>query len=278
MDKFARCFLLVFQQLYVGGFLALSLPPFHEIERGFYKSTAGVYLGAGMLAVVGRIALLLRPPAGAPPPGAAEALELGLWLLSLAAGTVYLRTLWGDNYRRRARAYVIAWMSGLAALAAAAQAFRLGTWLSLETLLYPLSFITGALLLGAVVTGMLLGHWYLIDQGLSIDPFRRMFRFFAIMLGVQALLLIVSAAAIRLGGSGASVSGLQTLLADHSALLAVRLLLSPVAAAALAWMIWKTLQIPQTMAATGLFYIAILSVLVGELMSRFILFRVSLPL
>jgi hypothetical protein len=43
-------------------------------------------------------------------------------------------------------------------------------------------------------------------------------------------------------------------------------------------MIWKTLQIPQTMAATGLFYIAILSVLVGELMSRFILFRTSLPL
>ena len=31
-------------------------------------------------------------------------------------------------------------------------------------------------------TGMLLGHWYLIDRNLSIDPFRRSFRFFAGML------------------------------------------------------------------------------------------------
>ena len=32
-----------------------------------------------------------------------------------------------------------------------------------------MAFVTGALVLGAVATGMLLGHWYLIDLGLSID-------------------------------------------------------------------------------------------------------------
>ena len=278
MEKFARCFLLVFQQLYVGGFLALSIPPFHGIERGFYKSTAGVYLGAGLLALVGRVALLLRPPASAAPFHTGDAVELFLWVVSLASAAVYMRTLWGEDYRVRARAYVVAWTSGLAALAVSAQAFRLAPWLSLESILYPASFIAAALLLGAVTTGMLLGHWYLIDQELSIDPFRNMFRFFAIMLIVQAALLLAGSALIGVGGSEPSWSGLRDLLTDHTSLLVVRLLLSPIAAAGLAWMIWKTLQIPQTMAATGLFYIAILSVLVGELMGRFILFRTSLPL
>jgi hypothetical protein len=58
MDLFARCFLLVFAQLYIGGMLALSVPPFHGIARGFYKSTAGLYIGAGILALGGRLTLL----------------------------------------------------------------------------------------------------------------------------------------------------------------------------------------------------------------------------
>jgi len=278
MDAFARCFLLVFAELYVGGFLALSIPPFHEIERGFYKSTASVYLGAGFIAFIGRIALLFRAATGGLSFGWGDRIELLLWAASLTAGSLYLRALWGEDFRSRARYYVWAWAAGVAALALGAQAFRLGPLLSVETVLYPISFIVSALLLGAVTTGMLLGHWYLIDRGLSIDPFRRMLRFFVVMLVVQSLLLVVNGGALRLLGAHASVDGITQLFETHASLLTVRLLLSPIAAGGLAWMIWKTLQIPQTMAATGLFYIAILSVLVGEFMSRFILFRTSLPL
>lgn len=274
MDTFARCFLLVFAELYVGGLLALSIPPFHEIERGFYKSTASVYLGAGVIAFAGRLALLVRGHSFA----WADGTEMLLWTASLTAGGLYLRGLWGEDFRSRARYYVWAWGSGVAALGLGAQAFRLGPLLSIETVLYPISFIVSALLLGAVTTGMLLGHWYLIDRGLSIDPFRSLLRFYVGMLGVQAALLLVTAGLLSLLGTHASAAGLTQLFQGHTSLLTVRLLLSPVTAAALAWMIWKTLQIPQTMAATGLFYIAILSVLVGEFMSRFILFRTSLPL
>jgi len=276
MDLFARCFLLVFAQLYVGGFLALSIPPFHEIERGFYKSTSAVYFGAGLLAFAGRLALIVRPASSAGDD--AHVIEMILWAVSLIAAAVYLRCLWGEEYRLRARAYVAAWMSGVAALVAGAQSFRLGPAFSVETILYPLNFLVSALVLGAVCTGMLLGHWYLIDRGLSIEPFRRMFRFFAVMLMVQAGMLVVNSSLLGLLGTAASASEVARLFDEHRALLAVRILLCPIAAGGLAWMIRKTLQIPQTMAATGLFYIAILSVLVGEMMSRFILFRTSLPL
>ena len=34
-------------------------------------------------------------------------------------------------------------------------------------------------MLGAVATGMSLGHWYLIELDLSLDPFTRTFNFYA---------------------------------------------------------------------------------------------------
>jgi len=276
MNAFARCFLLVFAQIYAGGLLSLSVPPFHEIERGFYKSSAAVYVGAGVLALAGRLALLVRPGGGGP--GAAEVGELFLWGLSLVAAGVYLACLWGDNAPRRARAFALAWMSGMAGLALGAQSFRLSPSFSVETVLYPLAFIVSALVLGAVLNGMLLGHWYLIDRNMSLEPFWRVFRFFVAMLAVQATMLLVTTGLLAVAGAQPSAAGVAQLVGQHAPLLAVRLLLSPIAAAILAWMIAKTLRIPQTMAATGLFYIAILSVLVGEFMGRFILFRTSLPL
>ncbi len=278
MDAFARCFLLVFAQLYGGGILALSIPPFHQLERGFYKSSAAVYLGIGLAVLTGRIALLLRPSATPGALGVASIVELALWGISLLAAAAYLRSLWGEAYRLRARAYACAWMSALAALALGAQSFRLDPALSIQTILYPISFVVSALVLGSVTTGMLLGHWYLIDRNLSLEPFQRIFRFFVAVLLFQAILLLLDAALLRWGGAPETRAAVAQLFQEHTALLTVRLLLSPVGTAGLAWMIWRTLQIPQTMAATGLFYIAILSVLVGELMGRFILFRTSLPL
>jgi hypothetical protein len=60
--------------------------------------------------------------------------------------------------------------------------------------------------------------------------------------------------------------------------LLTRCAISPLGAGVLALMIRETLKIPQTMAATGLFYIAILAVLLGELIGRYLLFRTGIPL
>src|SRR5262249_10604599 len=142
---------------------------------------------------------------------------------------------------------------------------------------YPLAFVAGAMVLGAVATGMLLGHWYLIDLGLSIEPLQRLLRYFVTVLVVQ---LAVAAVTVLLIGltSGEGAATVARLWREHLPLRAMRLRLGPVSALGLAWMIHRTLRIPQTMAATGLFYIAILAVLVGEMLGRLILFRTSLPL
>ncbi len=276
MTEFAHTFLLVFGQLAVGGVLALSVPGFHEIERGFFKSTACVYLGCGIAILLGKMYLVLfaRPETL----WSLRGTEVWAWLVFCAFCGTYTYTLWGDPFVLRARAYVLTLLSGIIALSISASIYRQSSLASLETVLYPLSFLTSAAMLGAVATGMSLGHWYLIELGLSLDPFKRIFKFYAGSLIVHLSVLVFGAGLLLVVGSEPTLSGLSHLWTHHRALLGLRLGLGPLASLLLAYMIWRTLQIPQTMAATGLFYIAILAAVVGEFLGRFILFRTALPL
>jgi hypothetical protein len=276
MDLFPRSFLLVFAELAVGGFFCLSLPPFHEIDRGYYKSCSVVYLSSGLLALTGRVTLLFgrRAFGGSP----AEIFEIILWFLFLVAATGYLWSLWGEYVILRARLFAATWMLGSVALIVAAEAYRRAPLLSVEALLYPLTFLNSALVLGTASAGMLLGHWYLIDRDLSLDPLNRMLSMYVFSLRAQVLIMVVGSIFLLLFGADPNVASLHRLLHEHTSLLITRLLVSPIGAGVLAAMIWRTLQIPQTMAATGLFYIAVLAVLVGEFLGRFILFRTGLPL
>lgn len=264
MTLFARCFLLVFCQLGVGGLLSLAVPPFHELERGFFKSSGGVFLSASLVGGLGTAWLwATRAESGI------GGLEAALWLVHCALFAVYLSTLWGDAMRARARLYPAALFSGAAALVAGAVALAGGqgalvVGLSIATILL------SAAALGAVTTGMLIGHWYLIDPGMDIEPFRRCFRFFMATLVAE----VAGIAAVALLLALHPADG----VAEHSLLLGLRVGLGPLAALGIGLLIQRVLAIPQTMAATGLFYIATLAVLVGEFLGRYFTFRTGLPL
>lgn len=275
MIEFAHTFLLVFGQIAVGGIFALSIPPFHEIERGFFKATAGIYLGCGLTILLGKgyLVLFVQPETLS----SGKGVEAFSWLAFTAFCGLYVYTLWGDPFVLRARAYLLSLISGVTALSISASNYRLAPFTSIETFFYPLSFTTSALLLGAAATGMLLGHWYLIELGLSIDPLRRIFKFYLGTLMAHLGVLLLGGLLLLVAGGEPTLSALSRLWDVHSTLLWLRLGLGPLASLLLAYMIWRTLQIPQTMAATGLFYIAVLAAVVGEFLGRFILFRTSLP-
>ena len=187
------------------------------------------------------------------------------WIALHACTAAYLASLWGDSNRLRARWYPRALFTGLARARRQRRTYRLDGGLGPATLLYPFAFVTGALASGAVATGMLLGHWYLIDLGLSIHPLVRLFRWFAFVTIAHVVVLLATVALLAvLPGPGADA--VRTLWEHHATLFAARLVLGPIAALGIAWLIHRTLAIPHTMAATGLFYIAILFVLVGEML------------
>jgi hypothetical protein len=269
MTLFARCFLLVFCQLGVGGLLALAVPPFHDLERGFYKSSAGVFLFLALVGGLGTAYLWLTRDASG-----VSVLEVALWLLFLGLFAAYMATLWGEAMALRARLYAAALLIGTLALVASAWTlFSVGG--PVVHVIATVTTLASAATLGAVTAGMLIGHWYLIDPGMDIEPFQRCFRFFVATLWIEIGGLLAVLAALLLTGVGDS--GTDPLQA-HLELLLLRVALGPVAALAMAAMIRRVLAIPQTMAATGLFYIATLAVLVGEFLGRYFTFRTGLPL
>jgi len=278
VTRFAACFILVFGELAWGGLFALAIPPFFNVERGFYKSSASVYLAASITTAVGLGLLALRGGATAGPGAVSLWTASALWTLSSAAVAVYLYTLWTENGLLRSRAYVLGLGLGLVALIANVTLLMPPGFGAVGAIAYSLTAITSALVLGLVSGAMLFGHWYLIDLEMPVDYLRTFVRLLGIVLVADLVALGLALAMPAMIGSAGAAAAVHELFASHLGLLAVRFVLGPVATIVLVWMCWQTLKIPQTMAATGLLYIAVMSVLVGEMLGRFILFRTAIPL
>lgn len=274
MLAFTETFLLFVFQIASGGLFALAATPFHELDRAFYKSTAGVLYVIGLFALWGKGTLYwYSPPNGAP----FAVLEILSHTFFMLAFSCYLFSLWGERQRFRARSFAASLLTGLLGLILSSQRFHQAPVVSIETLHFPMSVFLSALLLGTVTIGMLLGHWYLIDTGQTLEPFVRIYKFFVVTLVVQGLFLLCSPILLYFFGFSETFDGLQNLWQKHSILLLTRALVGQVGPLILSYMIWRTLQIPQTMAATGLFYIALLGVFVGEILGRQILSLTSVP-
>jgi hypothetical protein len=275
MRGFSSSFLIFFYQVALGGLFALAGTPFHEIERGFYKSTAGVLYAIAVLGLWGKSALYAQ--------ALGEGLSRGIALEIFFHGafvlgfTCYMISLWIERPIFRARCFATTVLTGLAGLLISAHNFYSAPLLSIETVIYPLMFFVSSLLLGSVTVGMLIGHWYLIDTGQSLEPFVRIFKFFVTTLILQCAFLVISPAALYWLGTPKSIAALEQLWQRHPSLLITRVMVGQGAPLVLSWMIWRTLLIPHTMAATGLFYIALLGVFVGEILGRQILALTTLP-
>jgi hypothetical protein len=277
VTRFAACFILVFGELAWGGLFALSIPPFFNVERGFYKSSASVYLAASLTTTIGLGLLALRGGASTGPGAGSLWTAAAMWMLASAAVAVYLYTLWTENGSLRSRAYVLGLGVGLIALIANVTLLMPPGFGAVAAVAYSLTAITSALVLGLVSGAMLFGHWYLIDLDMPVDYLRTYVRILGAVLIADLVALGLAILLPAIFGNGSAVGAVHDLFASHAGLLAVRLLLGPIATIILVWMCWQTLKIPQTMAATGLLYIAVMSVLVGEMLGRFIMFRTAIP-
>jgi len=280
VTKFAVCFLLVFGELAFGGAFALAIPPFFEIERGFYKSSAAVYLSSGLVTAVGLGLLAMRAGGGNGTELSPSSLwfAAGLWTLFCVVLALYLATLWSENGLLRARLYALALAAGLAALVANVLLLEPASFGFIAGAMYALTAITSSLVLGLVSGGMLFGHWYLIDPNLPVDYLRSFVRLLGVALVADLVALVLAIGLIAIAGGPSGFAATRMLFDSNLALLTTRLVLGPIATLILVWMCWQTLKVPQTMAATGLLYIAVMSALVGEMLGRFILFRTAVPL
>jgi hypothetical protein len=269
---------MTFGELAFGGILALAIPPFFKVERGYYKSSATVYLSAALIAATGLAFLALRGDRrGAP--GAVWLFGLSLtWAVFCLVLGFYLFTLWTDLGRLRARAYSLSLAIGLIAVVGGALTLEPPDFGPVAAFAYGLTAVFSSLVLGLASGAMLFGHWYLIDPNLPVDYLRSFVRLLGAALAADLVAMAIAAGLLSTFAGGGAAAAVRDLASADLAILAFRLLLGPMASIVLVWMCWQTLKIPQTMAATGLLYITVMSVLVGELLGRFILFRTGVPL
>ncbi|MGH7887448.1 MAG: hypothetical protein ACREPG_06260 [Candidatus Binatia bacterium] len=275
MQGFSSSFLIFFYQIAIGGLLALASTPFHEIERAFYKSTAGVLYVIALIGLSGKSSFYWQSLAQQF--SWTVSLECLLHVSFLVSFSAYMASLWVEWQVFRARSFATTILTGLAGLFLSTYSFYTAGIVSVETIVYPTTFFLSSMLLGSVTVGMLMGHWYLIDAGQSLEPFIRLFKFFVATLITQCVIFSLAPLALYHLGTPQSVMGLERLWQRHATLAVTRVAVGQAAPLVLSWMIWRTLLIPHTMAATGLFYLALLGVFVGEILGRQILALTSLP-
>jgi hypothetical protein len=132
--------------------------------------------------------------------------------------------------------------------------------------------VLGGLFLGAVLLCMNLGHWYLVSRSL---PFRLLARG-AILFGVLALARTLFLVVAMVFHAGEGLGALLSLERDALFFLfrAMWGILGPLA---LSWFIWKTAHMRSNQAATGLLYVALVFVLIGELLSSYLTVATGFP-
>lgn len=234
------------------GLLLLFFPP-EALGRGFFLLHGAIALSFSLFALV-------VGPAGLPRSAAVTGAAL-LGLYSLAA-----------RADRAARARVLLAAGAACTSFAMAQVARLaprlpgGAWTVASAAL-------GALFFGAALLVMNLGHWYLVSRSLPFEWLARGASLFAAIAAARALLL---AAAVRVNPAPPGLAALLSLERDGLFFL-FRVTWGIVGPLALSYFIWKTADMRSNQAATGLLYVALVFVLIGELLASYLTVATGFP-
>jgi hypothetical protein len=149
---------------------------------------------------------------------------------------------------------------GAVGLVAAALDAGGSPWLSM------LRIFTGALFLGAVTDAMLLGHWYLVQPGMSRAPLLELVRWTSIIWPFEVLALVLPVGMLSVW-SGSVDDGYNGMLGWFWGACAIAtIILCLVTRAAL-----RERYYSAVMAATGLLYLAILTAFGTDLVARAVL-------
>lgn len=261
---------LIAQEIALGSLAALLVFALPAIPPGFPSLIA--HIAAAFWGIAGIVAL--RSGGG----GASAALPFfALALLALVAARAALLGRLG-----LARgAIAVALLAGGAALAG--DAVRLAARVSSGALPAPLvaaSLVSSALLLGVVLVTMILGHWYLIPPPLPFTHLVRGAVAFLAACVVRTLVFLASIALLWRHADPALRLAFDRLLRVEGdvAFFALRVFWGIVGPLALGVLVVRTARLRANQSATGLLYVSLIFVLIGELLANFLLVESSLPL
>ncbi len=231
---------------------------------------------AGLASILLLIALAFRPE----PPEGTPLASVGFAALVVATGALLI--YWASIGRAFAALRTpLLWttlVGGLVAVAAQAVG-----WSAVEAgppaVVTTASFVASAALLGGSCTAMILGHWYLVLPSMDISLLQGMVKFH---LGSTLVRIVVVAAVVALAlatwqaPSGAGFD--RYVLSIEGIFFWQRVLFGLLGPLVLAYLTWETAKIQSTQSATGILYVDFFTVIVGEVLAKYLLVSQRVPL
>jgi hypothetical protein len=236
---------------------ALIFAPFRELGRFFFALNAGLAFLLLCLAAP----LRLTSSSGVPAAWVLAALALAL-LIGYLSALLLLRA--GRSWT----GLLVA--AAIAALVATAQDGWLTAGERGPKWIFSLAALCAAALLGSVTVGMLLGHWYLVRTRLDTSHLLFFARLFAAALAVRAAFFVgglLAAGALSPRGLGRF---LRETAVESGVFFWQRVFFGLLGPAAFAYMVHETARIRSTQSATGLLYLAVIFVVYGEFLARYL--------
>ena len=238
--------------------------------------TAGVKFfrfNAGLAVILLVIALALRPDS-ATLSASAHGVALGALVVATLALLIYWVTI--GRLLVALRPLLLWTGAGCGLLVLVAQAVAATS--IVPTGLTIASFLTSAALLGGTCTAMILGHWYLVLPSMEVSLLQSIVKFH---IGSTLLRITVVGAVVLLAvaswepSMGPSFE--RYILSLDGVFFWQRVLFGLGGPVVLAYMTWETAKIKSTQSATGILYVDFFTVIVGEVLAKYLLLATAVP-
>ena len=244
----------------VGGIsLMWSLMPRTEVTAGFFRIQMLVVLGFSVLGCV----TWESPPAPDVNVVTGWLVENGKWVNGALAAAAFVGSIfWTLVWRKTGDAFCIgiACVSNILLIAVAVEQFA-----GSATAVF--AELSTSASLGAVMTGMLLGHWYLTAPTMSIAPLSRLNQFVL----VAALCRLTASAVVFATDSNLLLSQTQWMW------LSLRWLAGIMGPVAVGIMVIRILRYRNTQSATGVLFVGVILSFIGEMSAALLAQELGAP-
>jgi protein NrfD len=243
----------------------------------FVSRGAGVKFfrfNAGLAAVLIAIGLAFSPDFGQNPAG-----RIGFSALVAceAAALLYWATVGRSLAAIRPAILGGACAAGVIALIGQALGVADGRPVTMQTLAVA-SFLSSAGFLGGACTAMILGHWYLVIPSLEVSHLQSIVKLHIVSMVIR--IAVVTAAvvfAIVTWQPGLGPSFERYILSVSGVFFWQRVLFGLAGPALLSYLTWETAKIRSTQSATGILYVDFFTVVVGEVLAKYLLLATRVP-
>lgn len=275
---------LFLYQLSVGCMIILALMPLKEVDRKFYQLSSGL---SSLLVAIG-IFIAFYYPFELPASFGVSAAQQGSWpQIATYSFVAYFAVIFLLYVRLRLNKLkfakpLVRLGAGLGTMALIAQGlvFRpINLYGGLKSLVMPVDFVTAAMFLGVFMLAMVFGHWYLV-QAMPKRLLRRMTEILIIILVLRVMVVGGSLwfYSTQVDGGAQAIRFLMDITHGHGLFFWQRILVGLGIPLVLSYMIWSTARMGANQSATGLLYVGVVFVIIGEMISKYMFVMSGIPI